>query len=340
MRMSNISPNAPPNPASEPTAAELAAAREVARDVGLFWKQQLPEWLALNLDVSALLDRGLVQLSRTNLWGPANRDVSHVMWQQAGDILCHGWLQLRAREKPRGYAGDHEMLGAIYQNRVTSDPLGISFDQYFLRQAAPQAVRNRMEIVREEIRGGARGARGGEKAVIIGSGAGLEIVAALRDNPQAGEEFWLLDLDPAAIELAEENLQPLVAAEKLHCLAENLVRLPKKRKLLEQMAGADLLVCTGFFDYLEDDVAAELLKSFWQLLRPGGQALIFNFAPWNPTRAYMEWIGNWYLLYRTRADLEQLARKSGLEANHFEVTAEASGIDLLLRLTKPRTDRR
>jgi extracellular factor (EF) 3-hydroxypalmitic acid methyl ester biosynthesis protein len=110
--------------------------------------------------------------------------------------------------------------------------------------------------------------------------------------------------------------------------------------LLEQMAGADLLVCTGFFDYLEDDVAAELLKSFWQLLRPGGQALIFNFAPWNPTRAYMEWIGNWYLLYRTRADLEQLARKSGLEANHFEVTAEASGIDLLLRLTKPRTDRR
>jgi hypothetical protein len=102
------------------------------------------------------------------------------------------------------------------------------------------------------------------------------------------------------------------------------------------MADADLLVCTGFFDYLEDDAAAELLKTFWQLLRPGGQALVFNFAPWNPTRAYMEWIGNWYLLYRTREDLARLARSAGVAANDFAATAEASGIDLLLRVRKAR----
>lgn len=325
---------------SKPQPADPSTAREIARQVGLFWKYHLPDRLRLNLDVGPLLDRGLARLAATNLWGPANREPSQAMWQEVGEFLQRGWLQWRAREKPRGYAGDHEMLGAIYQRRVTTDPLGISFDHYFLRQAAPQAVRNRMDLVRAELTRDRGSLEDGKKAVFIGSGAGLEISAALRESKSCAEELWLLDLDPAAIELAERDLRTTLSAEKLHCQAENLVRLPKKRKLLQQMADADLVVCTGFFDYLEDDAAIELLKTFWQLLRPGGQALVFNFAPWNPTRAYMEWIGNWYLLYRTRADLEQLARRAGLAANDFEVTAEASGVDLLLRLTKPRTDRR
>lgn len=317
-----------------PSSSSLDHARQIAQSVGQFWRDELPRWIQRGLDPAPLIDRGLAELSATELWGSANREISQCMWLRAGEILRHGWLQLRAREKPRGYAGDHEMLGAIYQHRVTDDPLGISFDHYFLRQAAPQAVRNRMAIVRDEIRGASS-----KKIVVIGSGAGLEVVDALRIMPDADRsetKFWLLDLDPAAIELAERNLQPLVRAENLHCSAENLVRLPGKRKVCEKLQHADLVVCTGFFDYLEDDAANEMLKMFWQLLRPGGQALVFNFAPWNPTRAYMEWIGNWYLLYRTRQDLDRLARNAGLSANDFEVTAEASGIDLLLRLTKPR----
>lgn len=304
---------------------------EVARRVGRFWKENLPAWLDLNLDVSPVLERGLAELATTDLWGPANREPSFAMWQEAGEVLKHGWLQLRAREKPRGYAGDHEMLGAIYQNRVTDDPRGESFDEFFLRQAAPQAVRNRMDLVRDAI----LAAGSDQKIVVIGSGVGLEIASALQQLPRK-DEFWLLDLDPEAISLAEKNLQPFVPGERLHCLAENLARLPKKRRLIENLQDANLIVCTGFFDYLEEPQATELLTLFWQLLRPGGQALIFNFAPWNPTRAYMEWIGNWYLLYRTRGGLDRLARNAGVPENCFRVSAEASGIDLLLRLNKPQ----
>lgn len=307
-------------------------AGQVARRVGKFWQDSIPAWLAANLDVGPLLDRGLAELATTNLWGAANREPSFALWQEAGEVLQHGWLQLRAREKPRGYAGDHEMLGAIYQNRVTADSLGISFDRFFLRQAAPQAVRNRMDLVRAEV------LKGGEsqKVVVVGSGAGLEIAAACQQGaPANSHEFWLLDLDPEAITLAETNLRQFLPPERLHCLAENLVRLPKKRQLIESLQESSLVVCTGFFDYLEDTQATELLRLFWQLLRRGGQALVFNFAPWNPTRAYMEWIGNWYLIYRTRDELAQLARNAGVPANNYSVSAEASGVDLLLRLTKP-----
>lgn len=315
------------------SVADVAAAREVSRQVGLWWQTELPKWLRLNLDVGPLLDQGLAQLAATMLWGAANREPSQLMWQLAGGVLQCGWLQSRAREKPRGYAGDHEMLGAIFRQQVTKNPLGISFDQYFLRQAAPQAVRNRMDLV------SARVLRTQGKIVSIGSGVGLELVAALQKLSRADREqaeFWLLDLDPAAIVLAGENLRALVSQQDLHCLAENLVRLPKKRQLVEQLQNASLLICTGFFDYLEDGPAADLLKCFWQLLRPGGEALVFNFAPWNSSRAYMEWIGNWYLVYRTRADLARLANEAGVPTKHFEVTAEVSGINLLLRMVKPQ----
>src|SRR5688572_8312506 len=135
-----------------PSPSSHERACQIAQSVGEFWSAELPHWLQHGLDPAPLIERGLVELSATELWGSANREISQFMWQRAGEILRHGWLQLRAREKPRGYAGDHEMLGAIYQHRVTEDPLGISFDHYFLRQAAPQAVRNRMAIVRDQIR--------------------------------------------------------------------------------------------------------------------------------------------------------------------------------------------
>ena len=46
-------------------------------------------------------------------------------------------------------------------------------------------------------------------------------------------------------------------------------------------------------DDLEDDAAAGLLCLFWNSLAPGGSMLVGNFAPHCPTRAYMDWIGNW-----------------------------------------------
>ena len=79
---------------------------------------------AIYVDVSAALDDCLSQLRTTGLWGIANRLPSSELWNAAGEILCRGWLQNQARIKPRGYAGDYEMLSRIQEDRLCEDPLG------------------------------------------------------------------------------------------------------------------------------------------------------------------------------------------------------------------------
>ena len=49
-----------------------------------------------------------------------------------------------------------------------------------------------------------------------------------------------------------------------------------------------------------------------------------------PTRALMEWIGNWYLIYRTPAELQRLATAAGIPSEYARIGAERLGIDLFL----------
>jgi extracellular factor (EF) 3-hydroxypalmitic acid methyl ester biosynthesis protein len=115
---------------------------------------------------------------------------------------------------------------------------------------------------------------------------------------------------------------------------DNLFRLPRRETAAELLGEADFLFCTGLFDYLPDRDAAAMLRLFWQRLAPEGTMFVFNFSPRNSSRAYMEWIGNWYLIYRDEREMAQLARQARLPAGCFVVDAEALGVDLLLNIRK------
>jgi hypothetical protein len=101
------------------------------------------------------------------------------------------------------------------------------------------------------------------------------------------------------------------------------------------LAGADLIFCTGLFDYLDDPTAAEMLSVLWQQLGAGGQLRVFNFSPVNPTRAYMEWLGNWYLTYRTDSQMQSLAAAAGIPPECCAIGAEPLGVNLFVTATKP-----
>jgi SAM-dependent methyltransferase len=171
----------------------------------------------------------------------------------------------------------------------------------------------------------------------VGSAFGLEVRNALAqlDERQRSQVFvTLLDLDWAAIEYAKQQLAGLVAVDSLSGVSANLFRLPERASLAAHLDDTDLLLCPGLFDYFDDATASAMLRTFWQRLAPGGRLAVFQFAPHNPSRAYMEWLGNWYLIYRTRDQLQQLASDAGIPPANVTLGSEPLGVDLLLVATK------
>ncbi len=293
--------------------------------------------------VHASMQQCLRQLAESNCQGEATRPASNVLWDIAGSWLRTGWLQCRGREKPRGYAGDFELLAKIDSNFNCDDPLGRSFDAFFQNQAAPQAVRNRHQWLRREMVDVIR-QRNGRPAycVSVGCGPACDTKAALADLTVAQRDstrVTLLDLDPAAIEFVRQQLSGLLPGENLQAIRENLYRLSRVTSKSVILSGADLLSCPGLFDYLSDPDATALLATFWKHLAPGGRLVVFNFAPQHPSQAYMEWIGNWYLTYRNQADLEILAEQSGIPRSCVTVSSESSRTSLVLQADKPSIPR-
>lgn len=283
--------------------------------------------------LAAAVDRCMGRLSSLNVWGPENRVPSSELWNTAGHLLSRGWLQNQARTKPRGYVGDYETLARMYENRVCDDPLGRLFDRYFQEQAAPRAVHNRMAMIADWIVGAASKSRRSTQLhfAIVGSAFGLEVRdALLRLSPTQRDHVrvTLLDLDPAAIDFARAQLTPLFPADHLSAVSTNLFRLPNRPQDASLLAGTDLLFCPGLFDYLDDRAAIAMLRTLYEQLTPGGRLTVFQFAPHNPTRAYMEWMANWYLIYRDADQFQRLLESANLSGSEFAVGAEALGVDL------------
>lgn len=284
--------------------------------------------------VARALDCCRDRLAALQLPGEANRLPSSELWRIAGSILELGWLQNRARTKPRGYAGDFEMLARICDEWRSEDPLGRLFDQYFQSEAAPQAVRNRTQLMARLIATQCQQTDGPFHAVSVGSGPGEDLRRAAEMLPPPARlrlRVTLLDIDPDALEYASQRLSAMLQPTQVSTRRENLFRLSKNRRLGSELAGAQLVYCTGLFDYLSVAEGGALLRTMWSWLAPGGQTLAFNFTLPNPTRTYMEWIGNWYLTYRTREELADLADVAGIPASAVALGAEATGVNLYLQ---------
>ncbi|HJT31555.1 MAG TPA: class I SAM-dependent methyltransferase [Pirellulales bacterium] len=330
---------AEPLPSNEDICQEARAAASVLVAELTEGARLSLEWCDKDLGfalLSTAMNRCLARLAATGCWGKANQLASGEFWAIAAPLLDVGWLQPRARHKPRGYAGDYEMFVRFWLRTCDEHPLGRLFDHYFQSQAAVEAVRSRTRQLAASIAAHAttRDGQGPLHVVSVGCGPAIEIELAARWLPEALRRelrVTLLDFDPDALDHARGRLAGVLAEEQVITLRDNLYRLPQRPRAAASMQGVDFLYCSGLFDYLADDVARTMLSFLWRQLGKQGKLLVGNFAPHNPTRAYMEWVGNWYLIYRTVGELAELASAAGLPRDAFTVCAEPLGIDLFLQ---------
>jgi extracellular factor (EF) 3-hydroxypalmitic acid methyl ester biosynthesis protein len=248
----------------------------------------------------------------------------------------------RTNQKPSGYAGDAEMMRLLYEDRyVGASVFERLMHAYPVRVPAARAVRNRLRIIPEMLRAvqASFAAAGVRELRFLSAAAGpaCELDDIFRSAEDAERlEGTLLDQDGHALAVARENVARIERARgcalRMEYLQES-VRTMLRPHAAQRIGRYHFIYSMGLFDYLGTSVARAVLGRLYELLAPGGTAVIGNYHVANPSRFYMDYWADWPLLYRTEAGFAGLA--ADLPGAAAEITFDPSGCQMFLSVRRP-----
>jgi hypothetical protein len=204
-----------------------------------------------------------------------------------------------ARSKPAGYAGDARTLDYVYLRDPGPQPLTPAGRTIFdVSTGVPiaEAVRSRSERLAEII-----AARAGERAIRVSSiacGHAREL-DRLPDPLRGRVQFWGIDQDPESIDYCRSRLDPTHATFETGSVRDILagrIRIPK----------SDVIYASGLFDYLDTRAGALLVNRMLAAANVGGSVIVPNLSPRSEEIGYMEAVMDWWMCYRTEADMREL----------------------------------
>jgi hypothetical protein len=221
------------------------------------------------------------------------------------DLLHQDPFTFRAFSKPRGYAGDAEMLDYIYGHEERwpvpdgTSAIGGRIFEYTTRAPAPEGVRARREYIAKVLD---RLSEEKPKPEVLSVAAGHLREASLGVAVKRGKlgRLVALDSDAESLEAVQENYG---------CFGVEVKEASVRRILSGRLdlGKFDLVYSTGLFDYLQQPVGQRLAAVMFGMLRPGGKVVVANFLPGIRDIGYMESYMAWYLIYRNRQEMLELA---------------------------------
>ena len=258
--------------------------------------------------------------------------------QQISELIVHSPLLKRAYTKPLGYAGDYEMMNMLYRDHAEGDSLfGRALNLYAAQEGAAQANINRLAYLSTKIRAAIE-VRGRVRLASIGCGPARELFVLLEQSPELGPymDVALIDQEERVLTYCERTLSPIAirTGAKVHFIKESVRRLLTAKKLKEALGERDFIYSAGLFDYLNGRSFSALLSVLYDALAPSGHLAIGNVASSNPSRYFMEYCLDWFLIHRSREDLLSFAHALSPTAARAEVDAEPSGVNLFLHIWK------
>lgn len=204
----------------------------------------------------------------------------------------------RSFNKPRGYAGDAVMLDDIYGlTEKFPHPTTRAGRVYFYttNAPAPWAVRERRTLLARLIdETSARTGSGRILALACGHARELSLSSAYNEGRL--EEYVAFDQDLSSLETVKTEY----TADGVKTVHGNIREIIAGRS---KMGTFDLVYAAGLFDYLNQAAARRLAMEMYSSLRPGGTMLIPNFLPNIPDVGYMEACMDWWLTYRSEAEI-------------------------------------
>ncbi len=222
------------------------------------------------------------------------------------ELLHQDPLSSRAFTKPRGYAGDAEMLDLLYaiEDGETlpalqrSSELGRRIYHATTNQAAARAVRSRRWIIIETLNElTARMAGPHVLSLACGHLREARHCSALLQGRFG--RFVAADQDRESLAVVEREVGDL-GVEAVATSVRTILKGPVS------LGSFDFIYASGLYDYLSQAVAQRLTERLFAMLTPGGRLLLANFLPSSSSTAFMEAYMDWWLIYRTKAEMLNL----------------------------------
>lgn len=276
----------------------------IFRDLMLFEKERLAE--GDDVSVYKLKKMFIKKLRADFLYG------EHIRW---------------SLEKPFGYAGDYKIIDDMYRNDPQTNGFERLFDNYSQMSPAANAIRNRKQDIKKFISTIFKSRRGDcLKVMDLASGPCRDIKELLDElSPAAGQiSIDCFDQDQGAIDYAKNLLRDY--PEIVTFYRQNAVRFALKKDVPQ--GKYDLIFSLGLFDYLDERIARHLIAALKKQLKKNGLLFIANFGEQyqNPSFYFLEWVGEWQLIYRSIEALKKIFLMAGFSDKDLRCESEQQGI--------------
>lgn len=185
-------------------------------------------------------------------------------------------------------------------------------DDFWQRMINAQAVRNRLKLVKQEIKKAVSefSWQGEVRILSLASGSAqgvIEVMAELKKRGIAVQAL-LLDIDPTALIYAKELACLNGVADQIEVVRVNVSRVVKVARDFKP----HIIEMLGLLDYIPRDKAVKLIRKIKDSLEPNGVFLTCNICP-NAEQHFMKWVINWSMIYRCPAELIGIVKEAGFD---------------------------
>ncbi len=248
-------------------------------------------------------------------------------------LLMQDPVTLRAAQKPRGYPGDAQTLDLLYFEEAAlpedTSPLGRELFAAIVRSAIASGVRSRRYALTRLIDELAV-RHAGLRAWSIACGHLRELDSAQALDHGRVHAFHAIDHDPITIDVDRKRFVGTPVQARLASVADVL-------RDRYRAGEVDLVYAVGLFDYLSPTVARRLLGKMVAALAPGGTLFVANASTGSPDAGYMEAFMDWWLCYRSAAEMRALiAPEVAAQLEHLTIEIDSTGTFYYLQAEKRR----
>jgi extracellular factor (EF) 3-hydroxypalmitic acid methyl ester biosynthesis protein len=308
-------------------------------------------WLKVEQRQNALVDQYIPQVTQVldDTYGSLTELIPNLSQQEA--LGCRAYHRARIEpfffqvpfvrrvfDRPLGYMGDYVVNEMLFENKDSGlSPFARLLSHYALNTGPARAHRGRLPWIHGHLRRHVSN-HTDQLLKVCSFSCGPEHI--LRQFVAEGGrcEITLCDHDTRALEYCRRQFQKILRKTgtdlPLHSIelsASDVLNHPVATNRLHQTVGEngyDIILVPGLLDYLKAPALSKFLDCLATLLRLDGEILLTNVNVNNPWRSFMEYIGDWYVIARSKDELSDLVQGNPARFSTIELLTDETGTNL------------